>query len=136
MESNTNITMPLPDAGSSSISAMPMAHNGTEASASSAPNTSTLPMSTEAAQPTAIHATMEQTPVVPELQGAYMTMTNSWQEDKDVAIDKECIAKAISVIAQTSADPYVQTQEMTKIKAELLRKKYGKESKATDSKVE
>ena len=49
-------------------------------------------------------------------------------EDIDL-IEKEWVAKAKSIVAQTHGDPYVQNKEINKIKAEYIKKRYNKDIK-------
>lgn len=56
----------------------------------------------------------------------------SARDDDETLIDKECISKAKAIVRQTSTDPFLQTKELTKIKADLLKRRYGKELKLSE----
>ena len=45
--------------------------------------------------------------------------------DEDL-IEKEWVEKAKKVVAQTKHDPYLQGQEVSKLQADYLKKRYGK----------
>jgi hypothetical protein len=45
--------------------------------------------------------------------------------DEDL-IEKEWVEKAKKVVAETKHDPYLQGQEVSKLQADYLRKRYGK----------
>ncbi len=49
----------------------------------------------------------------------------SMAEDVDL-IEKEWVEKAKKVIAETKHDPYMQEQEVSKLQADYLKKRYGK----------
>jgi len=49
-------------------------------------------------------------------------------DDADL-IEKEWVDKAKEIVAQTSHDPYLQNQEMNKVKADYLKKRYNKDLK-------
>lgn len=53
-------------------------------------------------------------------------------DEDDMSIEKEVIAKAKTVIQRTGGDPYVQARELSKVKAELLRRRYGRETKLSE----
>lgn len=50
----------------------------------------------------------------------------------DDLIEKEWVDKAKAIIAQTQNDPYRREQEVTKLQADYLRKRYGKELGTAD----
>lgn len=49
--------------------------------------------------------------------------------DDDV-IEREWVQKAKQIVDQTKADPYEQEKEVSKLQADYLKKRYGKEIKA------
>jgi hypothetical protein len=53
-------------------------------------------------------------------------------DDSDMSIERECVAKAKAIVERTSSDPFTQTKEIGKVKAELLKKRYGKELKTSE----
>lgn len=62
-------------------------------------------------------------------QGSVPTQT---ARADDLVLEKEYIAKAKLVVERTSNDPYLQTKEISKIKAEFLKRRYGKNLKMGD----
>lgn len=48
--------------------------------------------------------------------------------DEDL-IEKEWVDKAKKIVAQTKDDPYTQEKEVSKLQADYLKKRYGKEIK-------
>jgi Txe/YoeB family toxin of Txe-Axe toxin-antitoxin module len=48
--------------------------------------------------------------------------------DEDV-IEKEWVDKAKKIVTQTKDDPYKQEQEVSKLQADYLKKRYGKDVK-------
>lgn len=52
-------------------------------------------------------------------------------DDADL-IEKEWVTKAKAIVAQTKDDPYQQNQEMTKVKADYLKKRYNKDLKVSE----
>jgi hypothetical protein len=62
------------------------------------------------------------TPSVPSIS------TPPIADDVDL-IEKEWVEKAKEIVNKTKDDPYAQNQEMTKIKADYLKKRYNKDIK-------
>lgn len=50
----------------------------------------------------------------------------------DHELEKQYVAKAKLVIGQTRTDPYVQSKELNKVRAEFIKRKYGKDIKLSD----
>lgn len=67
-----------------------------------------------------------QPPVVHEEPAAQIGPTVAADED---VIEKEWVDKAKKLIAQTKDDPYTQEKEVSKLQADYLKKRYGKEVK-------
>jgi alpha-beta hydrolase superfamily lysophospholipase len=55
--------------------------------------------------------------------------TVSAQGDDENAVDQEWIAKAREIVARTHTDPYLQSSELSKIKAHYIKVRYGKDIK-------
>lgn len=55
--------------------------------------------------------------------------------DKTDDLDKEWIAKAKMIVEQTRHDPYLQSREIGKLKADYLRIRYNKHIKVTPDKT-
>lgn len=51
--------------------------------------------------------------------------------DDDV-MEKEWVQKAKKIVAETRDDPYRQEKEVSKLQADYVKKRYGKEIKVTD----
>lgn len=51
-------------------------------------------------------------------------------DDVDL-IEKEWIFKAKAIVAQTKDDPYIQNKELSKVKAEYVKKRYDKDLKVS-----
>ncbi len=68
------------------------------------------------------------TPPLPTItqQVAAETAGPTIASDDDL-IEKEWVDKAKKIIAETQNDPYLREQEVTKLQADYLRKRYGKE---------
>lgn len=52
-------------------------------------------------------------------------------DDADL-IEKEWVTKAKAIVAQTKDDPFRQNQEMNKVKADYLKKRYNKDLKVSE----
>jgi len=50
-------------------------------------------------------------------------------------LDKEWIAKAKMIVEQTKNDPYTQSKEIAKVKADYLRIRYNKHVKVVQNKT-
>ncbi len=88
------------------------------------PLVNTLPDPTSASG-TGQHAALPQ-----QDTGSAAGVTSS--DDDDMSIEKECIDKAKAIVQQTSSDPFLQAKELSKVKAELLKRRYGKELKISE----
>jgi hypothetical protein len=53
-------------------------------------------------------------------------------DDGDTAFDEEWVAKAKAVVAHTHADPYLQSQELSKLKAQYIKLRYNKDIKVSE----
>jgi hypothetical protein len=58
--------------------------------------------------------------------------TPALADDADL-IEKEWVVKAKQIVAQTKFDPYLQSAELNKLKAEYVKKRYNKEIKLPES---
>ena len=47
-------------------------------------------------------------------------------------IEKEYVSKAKAIIEHTKADPYTQSRELSRVKAEFIKKQYGKDIKLSE----
>jgi hypothetical protein len=74
-------------------------------------------------------------PLMNQPDPAAATPTGGWMpqiaDDNDL-IEKEWIIKAKEIVAQTAHDPHLQNKEMTKFKAEYLKKRYNKELRLSE----
>lgn len=52
-------------------------------------------------------------------------------DDADL-IEKEWVARAKSVVEQTKTDPFVQNNELNKVKADYIKKRYNKDIKVSE----
>jgi hypothetical protein len=64
----------------------------------------------------------------PALQVPAKGATPLTASDEDL-IEKEWVDKAKKIVAQTKDDPYAQEKEVSKLQADYLKKRYGKEIK-------
>ena len=74
-------------------------------------------------QPASITSGTVQSDVVPEA-----TMI---ADDADL-IEKEWVMRAKAIVAHTKDDPYNQNREMTKVRADYLKKRYNKDLKVSE----
>lgn len=78
---------------------------------------------------------------VPSVQGltaahpAAQSDTPQIADDTDL-IEKEWIDKAKEIVARTAHDPYLQNQEINKIRSDYLKKRYNKTLKQGDKQAE
>lgn len=66
--------------------------------------------------------TIAVTPAAP----APVSTTNPASAGDDDLIEKEWVEKAKKVVAETKHDPYLQGQEVSRLQADYLKKRYGK----------
>ncbi len=70
-----------------------------------------------------------QTNVVPILSPLPVANNNPVAAADEDVIEKEWVDKAKKIVAQTKDDPYNQEKEVSKLQADYLKKRYGKEVK-------
>jgi len=68
----------------------------------------------------------QSTPVPPVTSSNHATPAIA--DDVDL-IEKEWVEKAKQIVAQTRHDPYLQNREMNRMKADYMKKRYGKDIK-------
>ena len=80
-----------------------------------------------AQKPTAVSAAM-----VPPLRPLTSADENPSVASDEEVIEKEWVDKAKKIITQTKDDPYKQEKEVSKLQADYLKKRYGKDIKITN----
>jgi hypothetical protein len=65
----------------------------------------------------------------PIAQPVQQTTGNPLVAGDDDLIEKEWVDKAKSIIQQTRSDPYTQEKEVSKLQADYMKKRYGKDVK-------
>lgn len=71
-------------------------------------------------------------PALPLLSPLAAADTNPSVASDDEVIEKEWVDKAKKIITETKDDPYKQEKEVSKLQADYLKKRYGKEVKLTN----
>jgi hypothetical protein len=59
-------------------------------------------------------------------------LTQQLMADDADLIEKEWVDKAKAIVLHTKDDPYKQNQEMNKVKADYLKKRYNKDLKISE----
>lgn len=85
-----------------------------------------LPQPPQFAQPVSPMAT----PVAMPAAGHPIQTTTANDSDDD--LDAEWIEKAKAIVEQTKADPYLQSRELSKVRADYLKSRHGKEVKIAE----
>ncbi len=80
--------------------------------------------------PMAAHPTMP-APTEPSLAPAQGATATGAGDDEN-ALDQEWIAKARGIVMRTRSDPYMQSKELSKIKAQYIKVRYNKDVKTVD----
>ena len=70
---------------------------------------------------------------LPQTASSSLTSTNTpaAADDNDL-IEKEWVSRAKEIVEKTKEDPYIQSQELTKFKADYMLKRYNKELKISE----
>lgn len=85
----------------------------------SLPTPAVPPAQAQAAQPSPLHATVaDDTPL---------------SANDDDVMEREWVQKAKKIVSQTKDDPYTQEKEVSKLQANYIKKRYGKEIKIVSS---
>jgi hypothetical protein len=117
MPASTREAAPAPEAGRGSVEAREAApqQGGGPVVVPALPTMPSLPPPPQAANSTTPQSsTQDSNPMI--------------ASDEDV-IEKEWVDKAKKIVAQTKADPYTQEKEVSKLQADYIKKRYGKEIK-------
>lgn len=59
-------------------------------------------------------------------------MAASQADDADTPFDEEWVAKAKEVIQRTGTDPFAQSKELSKLKAQYIKTRYNKDIKVSE----
>lgn len=70
-------------------------------------------------------------PMMPQAATTASSTQHLIADDADL-IEKEWVSKAKAIVAQTKNDPHQQNKEMTKVKADYLKKRYNKDLKVSE----
>lgn len=54
------------------------------------------------------------------------------QDDSDTPFDEEWVVKAKAIVAQTHTDPFLQSRELSKLKAAYIKARYNKDIKVSE----
>lgn len=73
------------------------------------------------------------TPAAPAPVSDPMTQGAPQIADDNDLIEKEWVLKAKQIVAATKEDPYVQNRELSRFKADYLKKRYNKDIKVEDA---
>ena len=71
------------------------------------------------------------TATMPQATMVQAAGSTSADDDSD-ALDEEWVNKAKAIVEQTKADPYVESKELGKVKADYLRIRYNKQIKVAE----
>jgi hypothetical protein len=87
--------------------------------------------------PAAPAAAVQPMPQATPLPAALMTdpvqsVAAAAQADDDSALDEEWVNKAREIVERTHNDPYLQSREISKIKAQYIKVRYNKDIKSSD----
>jgi hypothetical protein len=90
-------------------------------------------------QPAAINPAMPQaqpgampTPSMPTSPLTAEAAASAGGPESEDALDQEWIAKAREIVLRTHADPYLQSKELSKIKAQYIKVRYNKDIKTDE----
>jgi len=61
------------------------------------------------------------------------TTTNPVTADDDDLIEKEWVEKAKRIVASTQEDPYIESREVSRFKADYIKKRYNKDIKISEA---
>jgi hypothetical protein len=139
MEPKSPQASPSPEAGAYRTPEVPIASGEAtrqtpEVGPGSVETHEAAPQSAGAAAPVAALPAMPSLPPLPQAADSGHAQTNSQDgnplvaADEDV-IEKEWVDKAKKIVAQTKNDPYIQEKEVSKLQADYIKKRYGKEIK-------
>jgi hypothetical protein len=71
-------------------------------------------------------------PLVPAAISTGISDTSSSADDNSDALDEEWVSKAKAIVERTKSDPYLESKEISKAKADYLRLRYNKQIKVAE----
>ena len=96
--------------------------------------TPTVPTSPSAvAQTTAVIAPPAPQPTTPAAPVATATLGSPAIADDADLIEKEWVQKAKQIVEHTKNDPYIQGQQMNRLKSDYMKKRYNKDVKLEEA---
>jgi hypothetical protein len=107
--------------------ATPEAKTGSIDSSSQGPTVQLPPV----VVPDPVQQPVAQAPPTPDPTQGVVVTSPPVADDVDI-IEKEWVEKAKSIVEKTKADPHQQTTEVNMLKADYLKKRYGKEIKVNN----
>lgn len=132
MESQNVQSSPLPEMGAYRAPEAQTVPNTMEVLPADPTGTSPVPVPTASAV-----KPLPQLPSLPAPQSVVKPIsipasdTNPVSASDEDVIEKEWVDKAKKIVAQTKDDPYAQEKEVSKLQADYLKKRYGREIKVS-----
>lgn len=85
-----------------------------------------------AAPPVAAQPASAQLDLVAQAAAQAQAQASGPADDADTAFDEEWVNRAREVILRTQADPFLQSQELGKLKAQYIKLRYNKDIKVSE----
>ena len=94
-------------------------------------HTASTPPHSEASAPITAPIASQQPVAQPSMQQAVAASLPMSAQDQDL-IERIWVDKAKMIVRQTYGDPFVQNKALSQVKADYIRKRYGKEIKVSE----
>ena len=128
------LPQPSPEQGAAAFTPYNETYRAPEAASVVAENAPRAPQAAPPLPPMA-QAPVSAPPVVvsmPPAAATQATGTTALADDDSDALDEEWVNKAKAIVEQTKADPYIESKELGKAKADYLRIRYNKQIKVAE----
>ncbi len=126
---NLNLPTPIFEAGPSRDEQLPSVA-GPEQQASSSSQMPSLTLPTDNSLATGIPTQNVSLTATPQVPANGSSSTPLIADDGDL-IEKEWVEKAKIIVSKTKNDPYTQTNEVNRFKADYMKRRYNKDIKLT-----
>src|SRR5690348_12152471 len=127
------LPQPSPERGAAAFSAYPETYRMPEAQSVVAEQAPMLPPAAPPLAPMAQAPISAQPPTVMAMpQNPTAVPAATAADDNSDDLDEEWVNKAKAIVEQTKADPYVESKELGKAKADYMRIRYNKQIKVAE----
>jgi hypothetical protein len=136
-EKSPGIALPQPsEGGIEGGSAYQMPGHHAPETMPTPPETSLQPAAPTFSGPAPVVAPNPAVPTLPSPQPASMALPAAPADDDNDELDQEWVDKAKTIVERTKNDPFIESREISKAKADYLRTRYNKHIKVAEERAQ